>query len=500
MLHISYKPLLLAVTFLFLVACSEEPDTTSVNHSASVNNSESTGKQEIDKPSSLSSIPAIATIETSQLHSLNQGETFLFKEQNQEPISIPIDTRRTDANGTVSLSGTHRDDKGAYQLTATVGESIAFGRIQTPETTYTFTIKAGKTTLVDLHGPGNTLVPKNPDDAILPQRNTEKNTSNTESSVSSIPSTVNSVPSVSGKTTIDLMVVYSDGFASEYPGDTVTTRLSYLVNFANTLYDNSNVNIYLRLVHTLQVSYPDNTTNSSTLTDLVSGAGVLSSIETLRQQHGADLVSFIRPYDKSNHSGCGIAYLLGNNSNGFTYDAPYGYSVVGDGSETVGSITYYCSEQSLAHELGHNMGSSHDRDHASSAGVYDYSYGYGIDDKFGTVMSYINPEIDYFSNPDITCYEGSTTISCGISEESTDSADNALSLNNAATSVATFVVAKYSADVDGDGDTDTTDALKALMLLSGKSITGTVSAMQDINDDGTLGLAEAIYSLQKSKN
>ncbi|BHH84364.1 M12 family metallo-peptidase [Desulforhopalus sp. 52FAK] len=500
----SYASLLFATTFLFLTSCSEEPDKLTVDHGTSTQ-SEMSPSQAIQQHSLPS--PAKATIKTTELQSLKQGEEFIFKGADQEPIVISIDTRHVNSDGTTSLSGTHKGEKGSYQLTATAGESITFGRIQAPKTTYTFTIKAGKTTLVDLNGPGTALVPKLRDDAVVPQIHTENNTSNTEPSNSITPTMVSSAPSISGKTTIDLMIVYSDGFATEYPGDALTTRLSYLVTFANTLYANSNIDIYLRIVHTVQSSYPDDTSNSSALSamrpieinDPVDD--VFSEIESLRQQHGADLVSFIRPYDKDNHNGCGIAYLFKDNS-GFT---PYGYSVVSDGSETSGSYTYYCSEQSLAHELGHNMGSAHDRDNAKDyygnlvPGAYSYSYGFGISDNFGTVMSYIKPEIDYFSNPDITCDAGPPAIACGLSEDLANSANNALSLNNTATSVASFMSAKYSADVDGDGETNSTDTLKALILLSGNAITGTVDSLQDIDNDGKLGLAEAIYSLQNSK-
>lgn len=91
-------------------------------------------------------------------------------------------------------------------------------------------------------------------------------------------------------------------------------------------------------------------------------------------------------------------------------------------------------------------------------------------------------------------------LPCGVSEDQPNPADNALSLNNAATSIAQFVGAKYSADIDGDGQTNVTDAVKALKILTGQTITGTIDSKQDINGDGQLGLTEAIYSLQKSKN
>lgn len=485
--------------FLLLAACSTEPPEVTETKETTVEAMELNESTPAEQPP-VPQNSLIATMETPKFKSLQTGEKFRFQQPNQEPVLITIDKHREDENGTTFLSGMYAGEKGNYQLTATAGETVTYGRIQTPQTTYTFTVKDGKTTIVDLQGPGNALVPKNPNDAKVPPPRKEYDVGNVGEPEETSPPKAESPPSVDGKTTIDLMVVYSNGFAATHTGDALMTRLNHLVSVANTLYSNSNINSYLRIVHTTQVTYSDNTTNNSALDALTNGSGVFSGIEALRQQHGADLVTLIRPYDYPDHSGCGIAWLLGTGPSGFTYDADHGYAVVSDGSEKIGNTTYYCSEQSLAHELGHNMGSAHDRAHTSGGGAYSYSHGYGIDGVFGTVMSYINPEIDYFSNPSITCDSGPPVYACGISEGESDSANNTLSLNNAAASVAGFVAAKYSADIDGDSQINTTDSIKALMILTNNSFTGTVDSMQDINDDGKLGLAEGIHTLQKSKN
>ena len=101
---------------------------------------------------------------------------------------------------------------------------------------------------------------------------------------------------------------------------------------------------------------------------------------------------------------------------------------------TVAGSRYYCDDFALAHELGHTMGSQHDRANATFQGAYPYSYGYGSSGMFGTIMSYINPRVGKFSNPNISC-SGSP---CGIA----DSADNARSLNNTRATVASFKAAQ----------------------------------------------------------
>ena len=75
------------------------------------------------------------------------------------------------------------------------------------------------------------------------------------------------------------------------------------------------------------------------------------------------------------------------------YSADCAYSVVSDGSDG----HYYCTEYSFAHELSHNMGNAHDRDHADSPRSFPYSYGYDVagDSAFGNIMSYDGHELGF---------------------------------------------------------------------------------------------------------
>lgn len=233
----------------------------------------------------------------------------------------------------------------------------------------------------------------------------------------------------SASTTIDLMVLYTPGFS---PGS-ATTKINQLVALANQAYINSNVDVQLRVVHTQQVSYSETTSNSTALDALTDGTDpALSSIASLRTQKGADLVALIRPYSDTNHGSCGVAWVLG--SGGTPMDPSGGYAVISYGS----SGSYYCHDITLAHEIGHNMGSAHDRAHASVPGIYPYSYGYGVDTVFGTIMSYIRPTVEKFSNPAIYCTPG-VSQPCGIVETNTaQAANNRLSLTNTKATVAAF--------------------------------------------------------------
>lgn len=184
------------------------------------------------------------------------------------------------------------------------------------------------------------------------------------------------------------------------------------------------------MVRTTQVNYSDTIDNSTALNALTYGSDSgLASVKTMRDQYGADLVALLRPFSNANHGSCGVAWVNGYNGQPVSSGKESGYTIVSDGKD-VGGSGYYCLDLTLTHELGHNMGSVHDRANSSFQGVFPYSYGYGQGGTFGTVMSYINPRIGKFSNPNITCANGKA---CGTADD-----DNARSLNNTRADVANF--------------------------------------------------------------
>jgi hypothetical protein len=87
----------------------------------------------------------------------------------------------------------------------------------------------------------------------------------------------------------------------------------------------------------------------------------------------------------------------------------------------------------LAHELGHNMGNAHDRA-TGGTGVFAYSYGYRDEvGRFRTIMAYACPTVScprvkYFSNPRLL-YNG-RPLGIDHTVNPTNSADNARSLND----------------------------------------------------------------------
>lgn len=273
-----------------------------------------------------------------------------------------------------------------------------------------------------------------------------------------------SLPSFDGAaaaTTVDLLLGYTAGFAAAHGGQPqALTRLNNMVEIANQAFANSQLDARIRLVHAMQVSYPDHTSNLSTLEAMTGFRWpstkttpdlAFAALRSARNQYGADLVSLVRV---GHNDGCGLAWLVGGNLAGIrSSDEYFGYSVVSDGYAGTPGASYFCREETLAHELGHNLGSQHD--HATATldgkltyGAYPYSFGHKMHagaGNFFTVMSYRDSgQTGYriFSNP----RSGFCGAPCGVENV----ADNARSLGQTMPVVATFRATVVPAEPEFD--------------------------------------------------
>ncbi|WP_456473411.1 choice-of-anchor D domain-containing protein [Desulfolithobacter sp.] len=218
---------------------------------------------------------------------------------------------------------------------------------------------------------------------------------------------------------IDVMVLYTSGLATDYvTTDLIEGRIQYLIDVANDSYINSHINTRLRLVYSQEVSYGDDVPTSVALDDLTVNKGVFADVEALRTRYGADQVTLLRSFVGEH---CGLAWLMTGN------DPGYAYAVVADGSYQ-GS---YCDDLTYVHEVGHNLGCAHDRNHAAISGIYPWSYGYQFEAGgvgYRTIMAYDCTggciQVNYFSSPDIL-YEGVPT---GVPAGAPDAADNAATI------------------------------------------------------------------------
>lgn len=228
----------------------------------------------------------------------------------------------------------------------------------------------------------------------------------------------------------DLLVVYTPKAVTRAgSAATLESKIINAVAAANSAYSSSAVNIRLNLVGLAQTNYAETGDMGVTLSRLrATSDGYMDEVHTWRNQTGADLVALVS--DDSNY--CGIAYVMSSVSSGFASSAF--------------SVTFQdCfSNQTLAHEIGHNQGNAHDRVSGGS-NAYPYAFGYRTCDNiaytngqsFRTVMAYAcngAPRLNYFSNPNIF-YNGAPM---GVDHTLSTAADNARSMNNTAAVTAGF--------------------------------------------------------------
>jgi hypothetical protein len=257
--------------------------------------------------------------------------------------------------------------------------------------------------------------------------------------------------------TVDLLIVYNAGMVSRYGSEAgVLARLNTLVAITNSALAQSEVNLTIRLINATQVSFPDATTIADALTAISprSTNAIKGVVDSLRDQHKADLVALIRPHNTAvNPGNCGLAWILGSGGSEVSSVSEYGFSVVGDGNDVNGSNSF-CPETSLAHELGHNFGLVHDRISAPSQnGATNYGRGYlDTGAGFATIMAeFTRDRIARFSNPNTTCLGAPCGVSRTDIANSADSAGAILTTMDAIAAFRTAVVVDPNADADADG-------------------------------------------------
>jgi hypothetical protein len=156
-------------------------------------------------------------------------------------------------------------------------------------------------------------------------------------------------------------------------------------------------------------------------------------VQTWRQRYGADLVTLIRPFHAASQQSCGVAWV--NGINGSALSGQWVYSVVSDGYDAEGSL-YYCGAETLAHELGHNFGNVHDKAISDFPGAYPYSYAWGVEGSFGTIMSYRQPTLFLYANPALG--DACQSQPCGYPEGNANASDNIRTINQPAPVIAGY--------------------------------------------------------------
>ena len=323
-------------------------------------------------------------------------------------------------------------------------------------------------------------------------------------------------------TVIDVMVVYTAATRAAAGGEAqIQALVREGVALSNQAYANSGINQRLRLAHVGEVDYTESgdiSTDLERLTGLTDG--FMDNVHQLRDRVGADFVSL---WISRSDSAAGVGWLNTSQSTAFARRA---FNVC-DRRAAVSNLTF-------PHELGHNMGSNHDRGNSSGTPLFPYSYGFQQADTapfFRTVMAYacsagINcPRVPYFSNPDVR-FAGSLT---GVDVNAARSADNRRTFNEGvrwtanfrSTSTAppptlTVNPARFNvAAADGTGNVDVTatgawavqNTLTWVRITSANSGTGngrvafTVSAnAQTIARSGTFNIGTESVTIVQAAN
>lgn len=222
--------------------------------------------------------------------------------------------------------------------------------------------------------------------------------------------------------TIDVLIVFTASARNSAGGlNGMQAALANWIVQTNNAYNTSFVGQQVRLVNARETDFIEQGSAQDDLFVLANqGDAHLEEVHALRDQYGADMVHLV-----SNSSGvCGIAYLQTSVGPNFA-------------NLCFGLTVYGCGALTFAHELGHNMGCSHDRDNAST-GAYCYSFGHRTpNNQFRTIMSYApGTRIPRFSTPLVT-WNG---FVMGVSGDGcpANGTDNSRTMNNTRSVVADF--------------------------------------------------------------
>ena len=232
----------------------------------------------------------------------------------------------------------------------------------------------------------------------------------------------------SGLATLDVLFYHEEGMETpEAIADLVT-------EVTNQAMLDSRIELQVNIVGVKPVDVAATLLQEEVLDQMFEGEGAFTDIESDRSFYDADLVLTLRENIPSSDDACGIAYVG-------VYDGePWRklYTAVVQWLPLEAPGDNYCTDTTTAHEIGHLLGSQHERRISDGSGAYSYSYGYyGI--RFHTIMSYGDePEVTVFSNPDLIACRGGP---CGLPEGDPESADNARSFTQTR-----FMLAGYQSD------------------------------------------------------
>lgn len=382
------------------------------------------------------------------LKAMKKGKTITLDLPPAGQYSLVHDNRFSHENGEITWVGYLENEGQAYRAMITMGKSGPMGHLITPDGTYQIETEDGQTYMVDVNASGlqpgslqddQFIADPSQDSAVLPGGVGTAGIAPVAvgAAASAAAGTAADKSALAGNAgaadnaaiaTLDVLVLYGKNL------DQADSRINYLTALTNQAYVDSKIKAKIRVVYRQPVDYTETNDNSRALSDLTFGIGAFQNVRDLRQKQGADLVTLIRPFHTQTQKNCGIAWV--NGDGGSELIPAKAFSVVSDGNDRDGGAIY-CGQQTLAHELGHNLGNVHDREFSNGPGAFAYSYGWGVDGSFGTIMSYYQPNLLLFANPALD--KACRGQPCGYPEGDQNASDNARTINQTAPQVAGFL-------------------------------------------------------------
>jgi hypothetical protein len=206
------------------------------------------------------------------------------------------------------------------------------------------------------------------------------------------------------------------------------TEVANLFAITNQAHIDSGSRVRLKAVGLRSLAIPPSFENAEALSAIGQGRYSDVDLEGLRDTYAADLVAFVRPYLQDDPQ-CGTSYLAGAGYGGtHLLRAERGYIVANVAP---------CGPYVFAHELGHAMGSVHDRTTQSDKhgivthGAFPFSFGFRTR-TFGTIMADVQDRtwLGRYSSAERACLN----MPCGVAER----IDNVRSLNLMAPAIANY--------------------------------------------------------------
>ena len=372
--------------------------------------------------------PKYSIVVNAKASAMSTGEVLNFPLPSGVVLNISITQKKFAKNGDVIIVGDYENGGVAV---ITFGDKATFANFSRADHSYGISIDSNQQQLLIDHKSSSYDTERGEDMPIAPNFEPMRHLNQAKSS-----SQVTGQKLLSnGKYEVALLAVYSPEFAAGF--SSATSRINQMIAFTNDAYDRSGVNIELTLAHATQIAFTNGASTGTLLTQVTNGTNAFSGVAALRDQYHADLVAVLPFVDGNSISG--IAWLF-NNSERTTH--------------SVSQFAQFGSDSLFAHEIGHNLGSGHERISANASqpdpctgGYTGYSCGHGNGTQ-GTIMSYLN-DLAWgfvFSNPALDC----NGEPCGIANGQTNAADNRTSFNITAPLVSSIRVDE-SNDDDNDG-------------------------------------------------